>query len=779
MNVKADGETRIRGFCALCRSRCGCISTVRDGKLVAVEPDPEHPTGAALCAKGRAAPELVHSPDRLLHPMARTRPKGDPDPGWKRISWDEALDRTAAELRRLADTGGPESVAFAVTTPSGTSMSDSIQWVERLINAFGSPNNVYGTEICNWHKDVATAYTYGVGIGTPDFAEAGCILLWGYNPSTSWLAKARGVAGARAAGAKLVVVDPRRAGAAAKADQWLRVRPGTDGALALGLANLLIANGWYDDAFVRQWTNGPLLVHPHRNRLLTEADIAADGNANRYVAWDDAAGAPVAYDPVARTYVGGSDRFRLAGPVEINGLACRPAFDRYAALCAEFPPARVAEICGVPEDQLAATAELIWRSRPVCYYAWSGVGQHTNATQTDRAISLLYALTGSYDAPGGNVHFAKVPTADLSGRDLMPETQAAKALGLTGRPLGPAKDGWITSADFYRAVLAGEPYPVRGLVCFGPNLLVSHAGAERGAEALAKLAFHVHADLVLTPTAAYADIVLPVASAWEREGLRPGFETDQAANELVQFRAPALPPVGEARSDAWIVFELAKRLGLGDRFWNGDIDAGWRAMLAPSGIGLDELRAQPEGVRVPLETQYRKYRKQGFATPSGKAEIWSETFRRHGYPALPAFVPPAAPDDPDRYPLVLTSAKSTLFCHSQHRHMPSLRRRAPHPAVEIHPDTAAERGIEAGDWVRIETPVGALRARAALKATLAPDVVAAQHGWWQGCEALDLPGYSVTGPDSANLNGAVAHDRADPISGSVPHRSCRCAIRRE
>ena len=156
-------EIRTAGFCALCRSRCGCISVVRNGQLVGLEPNPDHPTGQALCAKGRAAPELVHSPDRLLYPMRRTNPKGAADAGWQRISWDEALDLTAGALGRIREDAGAEAVAFAVTTPSGTAMSDAIQWVERLIRSFGSPNTVYGTEICNWHKDHATAYTFGPG----------------------------------------------------------------------------------------------------------------------------------------------------------------------------------------------------------------------------------------------------------------------------------------------------------------------------------------------------------------------------------------------------------------------------------------------------------------------------------------------------------------------------------------------------------------------------------------------------------------------------------------
>ena len=148
---------RVAAFCPLCVSRCGCEAVVEDGRLVAIEPDPSHPTGKALCAKGRASPELVEATDRLLYPMRRTRPKGDPDPGWQRITWDEALAETATAMRRIAAESGPEAVAFAVTTPSGTAISDAGPWVDRLINAFGSPNNCNATEICAWHRNYARA----------------------------------------------------------------------------------------------------------------------------------------------------------------------------------------------------------------------------------------------------------------------------------------------------------------------------------------------------------------------------------------------------------------------------------------------------------------------------------------------------------------------------------------------------------------------------------------------------------------------------------------------
>ncbi len=788
----SNSARRVPGYCALCTSRCGCISVVEDGRLVAVEPDPEHPTGKALCGKGRAAPELVHHADRLLHPLRRTRPKGEADPGWQRISWDEALDTIAAELNDIAQREGPESVAFGITTPSGTGLQDAYLWVERLRHAFGSPNAVFGTEICNFHRDDVYALTYGVGTPMPDFANTDCILLWGHNPSATWLAYAGRVAEAKARGAKLIVIDPRREGLANKADAWLRVRPGSDGALALGLANLLIESGNIDRDFLKAWTNGPFLLRESDGAPLPADAVFPGAAPDQRIAWDESAGGPVLYDPEAGAYDGDSATLALTGMFDVAGaggetIPCRPAFDHYAALCRAFTPERVAELTWVPAEEVRAAAGIIAAAPSVASYSWSGVGQHSNASQTSRAIALLYALTGSFDAPGGNVLFEGLPLADVVGADLLPPGQAAKALGLEKRPLGPEAQGWITTDDLYDAILDAKPYAISGMLSFGTNALLSHADGERGHAALKQLGFAAHIDMFMTPSAALADIVLPVNTPWEREALCTDFKIGQDATSYAQLRPQAIEPLGESKSDLWIAFELAKRLGLANHFWGGDIDAAYRAMLEPSGIALDELRAKPGGFHVAKETRYRKYAETaadgptGFATPSRRIEIFSEQLQKIGQAPLPDYVEPAMgplsqPDTAENFPLVLTSAKSIHYCHSQHRGLPSLRRHEPDPAVEIHPDAAAARGVKEGDWVRIRTPHGAARARARFKKHLDPRVVSATAGWWQSCADLDLPGYDALADGTANLNAAVGNEASDPISGSVPHRSYLCEV---
>ena len=470
-------------------------------------------------------------------------------------------------------------------------------------------------------------------------------------------------------------------------------------------------------------------------------------------------------------------------------VACHPAFELYARLCRRYPPERVEQLCWIPRGQVEEAARLIWASRPVSYYAWSGHEQHANVTQTARAMSLLYALTGSFDQPGGNLLLPAAPAAPIAGQELPAAQRLAATLGLAERPLGPARWSYFSTRDLYNAILEEKPYPVRAVIGFGANILLAHADGRRGREALKALEFYAHADLFMNPTAELADVMLPVASAFEREGLKIGFDISPEAQSLIQLRPAAVPPPGEARPDTDIVFDLAARLGLAEQFWNGDIDAAYRHQLCPTGVTLEQLRAAPAGVRVPLQTRYAKHAeadangmRRGFATPSRKVELYSQTFLEHGYPPLPDFEEPqigpaARPDLAERFPLVLTSAKPTLFCQTQHRALPSLRKRALDPEVELHPAAAQRRGIANGDWVAIETPEGSVRARARLNDNLDPRVAVGEHGWWQSCAELGAPGYDPFGPTGSNFNLLIGTMAVDPVSGTASHRSYLCEIR--
>ncbi len=777
--------TSIPAFCAQCRSRCGCVAHVEDGRLTGISPLPEHPSGAKLCPKGRAAPEQVYHPDRLTRPLRRLSPKGESPARWQAISWDEALDEIAGQLRRIRDEHGAEQVAFSVTTPSGTQLSDGIAWIERFIRAFGSPNTIYSTEICNWHKDEAAKFTNGAGIGIPDFANTDCILLWGNNPANTWLARAGEIQKGLKRGARMIVADPRPTTFATRADCWLQVRPGTDQVLALGLAYLLVRDGRFDTGFMRDWSNGPMLLHGTEDRFLRQSDLVG-GGSDAILFGRAANGALLRYDVEKGEWLDDPSGLLLEseGVVETGQgpVGCRSAFVHFRDLLARHDPAHVAAVTGVPVEKLELAATILGDSASVAWHTWNGVGQSRSATQTDRALSLLHAMTGSLGIPGGNVAPGIARFNDISGPELLSAAQRAKALGLDERPLGPPANAWVTGRDVYRAILGQGPYPVRALFSFGGNLLAAQPDTDLARKALSALAFHVHTDFFLNPTAEHADIVLPVATAWEREGLSKGFDNSLEGQRLVQLRRAVVSPVGEARSDIDIVLQLAGRLGMSADFFDGDVDRGHDHVLAPAGLTVAELRRNPGGIAVEGEVAYRTFaaldeagRAAGFNTPTRRLEVWSEPLQQHVEAGLPW--PQELPDTPETgLPLTLGCAKTVAFCHSQHRNLPSLRRLMPDPVLEISTRAAGQRGIADRDWVRVTTATGSFVARARVSSRLLDETVFAQHGWWVPDSAGQSYGGGAAGAMGANMNQAVSTEHCDPVSGSIPLRSSPCEV---
>jgi anaerobic selenocysteine-containing dehydrogenase len=793
-----DTVRTVTGYCGFCAVHCPVVTAVDGARIVSVEPDGAHPYGGAICSKGRAAPEFHDHGDRVNVPLRRTRPKTDPDPGWKPCRWDEALDLIADKLLAVRAAAGPQAVAFNKGTTGGTALTDSERWLQRLINHFGTPNIGGTTHLCQWPRDTGGAqYTFGThALPMPDVHRSAAIVLWGSNPNGNFLSLATDVAAAKARGAKLLVIDPRRVGLANKADVWLQVRPGTDGALALGLIHLLIRERRYDDEFVRGWTNAPFLVRDDTGALLTGVDLDGSSSASGvYVAVGERDGRLVRYDAGrgayasdARLALGGSGDVRLA---DGRRVTCRPVFERLASIVAGYPPDVVAETTGVSAEKIVAAARLLGEHRPVSHYFHNGLVQHTNATQAARAIEVLYALIGDFDRPGGNVPGPSPRVQDVSAKAVLPSALAAMRLGRAERPIGPpAAPGVVTAYDLYRAILDGQPYRVRALVSFGANMLLANGDSLRGRRALEQLEFFAQIELTHTPTSRFADVLLPAASWMESSALKVGHRYPLQAMAHIQFREAVVPPLYERRSDVEILFGLATRLGLGDVFWGGDVEAGYRYLLEPAGVSLDALRGRPYGIAAtgtPL--RYRKFAEieeghgvaRGFATPTRKVEIFATRFAEHGLPALPHYVEPALsprsrPDLVERFPLVLTNAKRPQYLHSQLRGLPSLRKTAPNPTAEIHPDTAKRFDVTSGEWILVETPSGRVRAQAHVTDTVLAGVVCCSHGWWEACPELDLPGFDPFTEAGANQNLLVLNDQHDPVSGGTPHRSTLCRV---
>jgi anaerobic selenocysteine-containing dehydrogenase len=783
----------------MCIAQCGVVATVEDGRFTKVTPDPEHPN-AGICVKGSAAPEIVYSPDRLRHPMKRTRPKGapDPDPGWVEISWDEALDTTAKRLLGVRAQHGAEAVVFGCSTPAGSAASDFHEWLSRLANAFGSPNWLSSIHICTWNTTFGAKHTFGTPAAPPDYENTRCILLWGANPRATFTTSAQRISKAIAGGAKLIVIDPREHQLALQADCWLRVRPGSDSALALGMIHVLIEERLFDESFIREWTNGIFLIREDTGLPLTEQDLVYTGVPDSFVVWDTLRGAPTIYRPDTG-YIDNGVRPALVGRFTCNlaqgaTVSCRPAFALFAERAAQYAPERSESLTWVSAEAVRRAARLFASERPSCFFSWAGLEMHTNAMQINRAVCCFYALTGQFDEPGSNVVSAMTPTRFLMGLDLLPKEKASLRLGLHDHPLGPPSDpGHVQATGVYDAVLSGRPYPVKAMALFGSDPLVRYGDVSRGKQAFSALDFYVHMDLFANTTSSFADLLLPASASWESEALNPNFclvkGSAQAAAGWTQLRKVVVPPQANTRSDLAVIFDLACRLGLGNCFFGGDLEAAWRYQLEPWGITLEQLRANPIGIKSKVATKYRKYadldpsigQPRGFPTASRKLELYSARFAAAGYDPLPCHSEPAespiaTPESACKYPLILTSFRHLQFVDQQHRNIPRLRRAVREPVVEIYPRTAAEIGVLDGEWVNLETVAGKIRLKAKYNDALHPRVVCAPYGWWQGCSELGLPAYDPFSQNGANVNLIISNDYIDPISASVPHRSRMCRV---
>jgi anaerobic selenocysteine-containing dehydrogenase len=763
----------------MCTSRCGVVATVQDGILTQVNADPEHPNGC-ICVKGTAAPEIVYSPDRLRSPMVRTRPKGDPDPGWIRITWDQALNLAALRLNDIKDNHGAQAVVFSRATTAGSASIDFDGWVQRLANAFGSPNLLTSNHICTWNRRVGSKYTYGTGMPTPDFDHSQCMLLWGINPYATSPAQAARISRARSRGAKLIVVDPRKTQSAEKADYWLRVKPGTDGVLAMAMIHVLIEDNLFDSEFVRRWTNGACLVRCDNEQLFKNHDLRSDAPPDDYIVWDERTNSPKFSQQSTTAALFGN--FTVPA-IDGTMVECKPALQMLKDKAAVYAPEQSEKFTSVPAGELRNVVRLFATQKPSSYCTWVGLEQDRNAMQTNRAICCLYSLTGQFDTRGSNVIFSTPATNPITGRELLAPAQARVRLGTETHPLGPQADpGIVQAAEVYQAILREDPYKVRAMVLFGSDPLIGHGDSLRGKAALEALEFYVHVDIFSNPSAQFADLLLPAASCWEREALMPSFDIAEDTVNWVQLRPAVVPPVYESKPDVEIIFALATRLGLGEHFFHGDIEAALNFQLAPTGLTAQELRESPGGVRVASETGYRKYaeadpitgRSRGFDTPSRKIEIFSTSFANAAYAPLPEFS--IDKEINERYPFTLTFFRDIHFCDEQHRNMPRLRRVVPEPFLEVHPSTAQEQGIENGEWIFLETETGKVKLKAKFNDSLHPKVMTTVYGWWQACQELKLAGYDPFHSDGANTNLLIPNSDSDPISASVAHRGQRCRV---
>ncbi len=396
-------------------------------------------------------------------------------------------------------------------------------------------------------------------------------------------------------------------------------------------------------------------------------------------------------------------------------------FDELAAHVRDWTPEKTETVTGVPAPDILKAARLYGRARPAALQWGNGIEQTVHNFDTARALIALMALTGNLDAPGGNIAASPPPVVRLGEfvrGDLMP----GRGREMVSAPYGPAPGFVVVAPEYFkRAVLTGEPYPVRGAYVQVSNPVLAWSDSRGTHEAMKALDFLVVAETFLSPTAALADLVLPAATELEFNdlghfGLAHGF---------VLARPQIVDPPGECRPNIRILNDLAQALGLHELWWD-DHEAMLDDILRPSGLDYRGLVRQG---MLKAPPRYHKYRDKGFKTPTGKVEPLLSVAEKAGLNPLPAWDGTPEPADPD-YPLILTSHKSRNFFCSDHRFLASLLKREPLPTVELHPRTAVSCGIGDGDSVWVETSSGRIKVQARLTEDIRPGVLSVVHGWW-------------------------------------------------
>jgi anaerobic selenocysteine-containing dehydrogenase len=704
----------VRSACRMCHGVCQVLVHLDGDRVVKVTGDPESPVSRGyICPKGSATPELLYHKDRVLHPLRRAGKRGENR--WEQISWDDALDEMAQRLQSIREESGSEYVGM--TQGTGRPYENIFN---RFANAFGTPNFTAPAHICYLPRIIVSVVTMGFPLmpicdiydheGSRDPA---CVVIWGCNLTGNLGHNSSdGMCGGMLSRAikkarKVIVIDPRRISPAEKADHWLQLRPGTDGALALAMMQVIIADDLIDHEFVDSYTSG---------------------------------------------------------------------YDRLVRHVMEFTPEWAEPITRVPAEEIRRAARTYAVTSPACIQWGNALDQSACNFQTSRSIMILRAITGNLDRPGGDffptwprgMHH-KTPFIDISfsGIQFCPPEKMVRKVDGWKYPLVPT----VQQPAFWRSIVTGEPYRMRAVWIMGSNPLVTVSGPEVVDAALRKLEFIVVSDMFLTPTAQYADLFLPAATWLEYdEAHTSGGHTYSLIARRKVVR------VGDTRNDQDVIIDLAHRLGLRKAFPWKDLRELNEWALEGSGMSFDEFLER--GIMIPQQ-RYRKYETDSsfFATPSGRLEIYSETLERMGIAPLPIYreppiTPLSRPDLHKAYPMILMSGvRVKEFFHSEGRQIPSLRRKNPDPVVEIHPDTAAECGINENDWVWIETRKGRVKMRAKLFDGIARDVVGAQHGWWFPEEGPPEYGWK-----ESNVNLLFDDAGYDPDTGSESLKSILCRV---
>lgn len=717
----------VKTNCRFCGYQCGLTATVENGRVVEVAPDPtQYPGDERIqhgCHRWRMAPAFLDHPDRINYPRKRVGERGSGE--WQRISWDQALDEIAEKLVRLKDCFGPETLATCIGGPH------TVFWpLHRFMTLFGSPNNVGIGQICWNPGTLLHTISYGWTLDNeldPELTNAA--LLWGVNQAESdnsllW----HRIQSFSRTGKPLIVVDPRRTRTAEQATHWLPIRPGTDAVLALGFVHLIIQEQLYDAAFVSSWCHG---------------------------------------------------------------------FDKLIRHVEPYTPDYVASVTGIPASQVIEVARLYARNSPSALFSGRGIDQiGSNTVPTHQTFAILRAITGNVDRKGASCITEMpdfIPELDLELSDRFPEARRSKQLGnlklhsytsyeqirtLTSKQGKRLPMRYLTSAQpdlVWQAMLTDQPYPIRSMIVMATNPLLTQADTRTVYEALKRLDLLVVLELFNTSTAMLADYLLPSAGALERAL----FETKAGTANLAYGGAKAVEPYYERRPDFDFWQGLGRRLGQEEDWPWKTFEDSLEATLAPTGVDWETfsrhgLYSLPEEYGKHEKTDPETGTAVGFATTTGKIELYNELLASLGADPLPVPKPLLATDE--EYPFsLITGARYHPYYASSFHQIEELKRLHPEPWAEVSHATAKNLRLVAGTTVKITTLKG--EACFILKIVeMCDDVVSVEYGWWYPERKAAEPDLGGLRLSNANLLTSADYATADPLIGTATYNGIPCRL---
>jgi anaerobic selenocysteine-containing dehydrogenase len=676
-----------------CPDTCAMRVTVDNGRAIKVDGDPDHPpTQGVLCTKVSRYAERVYHPNRLTTPMRRVGRKGEGR--FASISWDEALDLAASRLGEIADRAPEAILPYSYAGTMGLVQGDSI--AQRFFHKLGASQ--LDRTICAAAGAAGLKYTYGAGIGmhTEFFAESEVILIWGANPIASNLHFWTRAQEAKRRGARLIAIDPYRSLTAEKCHQHIALRPGTDGALALGIMNVLITENLLDHEYIAAHTLG-------------FADL------------------------------------------KLRALS--------------YPLARVNEICGVTEGEIADLARLYASTKKAAIRLNYGLQRVRGGGNAVRAIACLPSLTGAWRERAGGAllsssGWAPVDSHALQRPDLMPGWPSKPSRVINMNSIG---DALLHPGD--------APFgpKVEAIVVYNSNPVAVAPDSERVAAGFAREdLFTIVLEHFQTDTADYADLLLPATTQLEHLDVHKSY-----GHTHVMVNLPAIAPFGDARPNTEIFRGLARRMGLTEPALFDSDEA-----VAQAAFRWDDQTL--DGVDWPMLKKAGWARLSlpdaplangGFRTPSGKCEFYSERLAQQGLDPLPDYLPPyesadGSPELAARYPLAMISPPARNFLNSTFVNIESLRATEGEPHLDIHPADARARGIGDGDQVRIFNDRGSMQARARVTDRAREGLVVGLSIWWK-----------KLAPDGRNANQLTSQALTD-LGGSATFYDCLVEVER-